>query len=182
MLILILGVLLWAAAHMFKRLLPARRAQMGDKGRGAVALALVVSVILMVVGYKMAAEIFVWAPPYFLRHLNNLMVLVAIYMMSPAPKKGVILNGLRHPMLLGFALWAVAHLMVNGDLASIILFGGLLVWALAEIALINRAEGAWAGREKGSLGKDAMFFVASVVLYGVIGYIHTVVGPSPFPM
>jgi len=126
MLILILGVLLWAAAHMFKRLMPERRAQMGDKGRGAVALALVVSVILMVIGYKMAAEIFVWAPPYFLRHLNNLMVLVAIYMMSPAPKKGVILNGLRHPMLLGFALWAVAHLMVNGDLASIILFGGLL--------------------------------------------------------
>lgn len=183
MLILILGVLVWALAHLFKRLAPARRAQLGDqKAPPVVASSLLAGIILMVIGFRMAPVVDVWTPPAFLRHLNNLLVLIAIYMMSPAPAKGVILNKMRHPMLLGFALWTVAHLLVNGDLAGMILFGGLLIWALLEIALINRAEPVWEGREKGSFGRDAMFFAGSIVLYGVIGLIHGWVGPSPFPM
>ncbi|SFJ34356.1 NnrU family protein [Celeribacter neptunius] len=183
MLILILGVLLWAGAHLFKRLAPAKRAALGDKKTAPlVATSLLVAIVLMVIGFRMAPVVDLWTPPAFLRHLNNLLVLIAIYMMSPAPKRGALLSGMRHPMLLGFALWAVAHLLVNGDLAALVLFGGLLLWALTEIVVINRAEPVWEGREKGSYGKDAMFFAASVVLYGVIGLIHGWVGPSPFPM
>lgn len=181
MVILIAGVALWALAHLFKRAMPDRRAALGDKGKGAVALALFLSVVLMVVGYRMAAFVPLWSGPGWLVHLNNLAVLIALYMMSPAPKKGVLLNGIRHPMLIGFLLWAGAHLLVNGDLASLILFGGLGAWALLEIMVINRAEPAWAPGPKGSIAKDGMFFVASIVLLGVIGYIHGLIGPSPFP-
>ena len=181
MFLLVLGLALWALAHFFKRLLPARRAAMGDKGKGAVALALVVSVVLMVLGYRAAPFVDVWYPPEWARHLNNLMVLIALFMMSPAPKKGRLLWGMRHPMLMGFGLWALAHLLVNGDVASIVLFGGLLVWATAEILVINRAEPRWVAPAPGSYGKDAMFFLASIVLLGVIGYIHGLIGPSPFP-
>ncbi|MDD9741811.1 MAG: NnrU family protein [Marinovum algicola] len=181
MFLLVLGLALWALAHFFKRLLPARRAAMGDKGKGAVALALVVSVVLMVLGYRAAPFVDVWYPPEWARHLNNLMVLIALFMMSPAPKKGRLLSGMRHPMLMGFGLWALAHLLVNGDVASIVLFGGLLVWATAEILVINRAEPRWVAPAPGSYGKDAMFFLASIVLLGVIGYIHGLIGPSPFP-
>ena len=60
MFLLVLGLALWALAHFFKRLLPARRAAMGDKGKGAVALALVVSVVLMVLGYRAAPFVDVW--------------------------------------------------------------------------------------------------------------------------
>ncbi len=181
MFLLVLGLALWALAHFFKRLLPARRAAMGDKGKGAVALALVVSVVLMVLGYRAAPFVDVWYPPEWARHLNNLMVLIALFMMSPAPKKGRLLWGMRHPMLMGFGLWALAHLLVNGDVASIVLFGGLLIWATAEILVINRAEPRWVAPAPGSYGKDAMFFLASIVLLGVIGYIHGLIGPSPFP-
>ncbi|AKO97899.1 putative membrane protein [Marinovum algicola DG 898] len=181
MFLLVLGLALWALAHFFKRLLPARRAAMGDKGKGAVALALVVSVVLMVLGYRAAPFVDVWYPPEWARHLNNLMVLIALFMMSPAPKKGRLLSGMRHPMLMGFGLWALAHLLVNGDVASIVLFGGLLIWATAEILVINRAEPRWVAPAPGSYGKDAMFFLASIVLLGVIGYIHGLIGPSPFP-
>ena len=181
MFLLVLGLALWALAHFFKRLLPARRAAMGDKGKGAVALALVVSVVLVVLGYRAAPFVDVWYPPEWARHLNNLMVLIALFMMSPAPKKGRLLSGMRHPMLMGFGLWALAHLLVNGDVASIVLFGGLLVWATAEILVINRAEPRWVAPAPGSYGKDAMFFLASIVLLGVIGYIHGLIGPSPFP-
>jgi len=179
--ILILGVALWWAAHLFKRVAPERRAAMGDKGRGPVALALVGSVILMVIGFKMTPYIHVWAPPAFTIHLNNVLVLVAIWMMSPAGTKGKILSGVRHPMLMGFRTWAVAHLLVNGDLASMILFGGLLLWGMVEVVVINKAEPDWTPRTDGSIAKDGMFFVASIVLLVIIGYIHGLVGPVPFP-
>jgi uncharacterized membrane protein len=179
--ILILGVALWWAAHLFKRVAPERRAAMGDKGRSPVALALVGSVVLMVIGFKMTPYIHVWAPPAFTIHLNNVLVLVAIWMMSPAGTKGKILSNVRHPMLMGFRTWAVAHLLVNGDLASMILFGGLLLWGMVEVVVINKAEPDWSPRTDGSIAKDGMFFVASIVLLVIIGYIHGLVGPVPFP-
>ena len=179
--ILILGVALWWAAHLFKRVAPERRAEMGDKGRGPVALAIVGSVVLMVIGFKLAPYVHVWAPPTFAIHLNNVLVLVAIWMMSPAGTKGKILSGVRHPMLMGFRTWAVAHLLVNGDLASMILFGGLLLWGMVSVVVINKAEPDWTPRTDGSIAKDGMFFVASIVLLVIIGYIHGLVGPVPFP-
>ena len=178
---LILGVLLWSGAHLFKRLAPEARANMGDKGKGLVALALLVSVVLMVIGYRAADYILVYEPPYFLRHLNNLLMLFALYFTSPGPSKGALFYKMRHPMLTGFKIWAAAHLLVNGDLASLILFGGLLAWAVIEVITINKSEPDWQPNEKGPIAKDAMFFVASIVLLGVIGYIHGLIGPSPFP-
>ncbi|UWQ59208.1 NnrU family protein [Leisingera caerulea] len=181
MALLILGLLLWWGGHLFKRLAPDMRASMGNAGRGVVALVLVAGIVLMVLGYRGTEFIHVWAPPSFMVHINNLLVLIAIYMMSPAPKKGALLNGMRHPMLAGFKLWAAAHLLVNGDLASIILFGGLLAWAVAEVIVINRSEPDWQPGPKGTLAKDGMFFLASIVLLAVIGYVHGLIGPSPFP-
>lgn len=181
MTLLVLGVLLWAGAHFFKRVMPGVRAPMGDKGKGLVAVALVASIVLMVIGYKAApVEDVLWVAPSFAKHINNLTILVAIFLMSPAPRKGKLFNEVRHPMLIGFALWAGAHLWVNGDMPSLILFGGLLVWALTEIVVINKAEGPWVPTESGSIAKDGMFFVASIILMGVIGFIHGLVGPSPF--
>ncbi|WP_271948422.1 NnrU family protein [Ruegeria faecimaris] len=178
--LLILGVALWWAAHLFKRVMPDQRAAMGKGGAGAVALALLASILLMIFGYRMTDFIPFWSPPTFLIHVNNLLVLMAIYMMSPAGQKGRLLNKLRHPMLGGMKLWAFAHLLVNGDLASIVLFGGLLAWAVVEVIVINKSEPDWTPGEPGTYGKDAMFFVASIVLLGIIGYIHGLVGPSPF--
>lgn len=179
--ILILGIALWWGAHLFKRVAPARRAAMGDKGKGVVALAILASIVLMVIGYRMTDVINVWYPPSYLVHVNNLLMLLAIWMMSPAGTKGKLLHKMRHPQLAGFRAWAAAHLLVNGDLASIVLFGGLFLWGIVEVAVINKAEPDWTPGEEGTLSKDAMFLVASVVLLGVIGYIHGWLGPWPFP-
>jgi hypothetical protein len=135
----------------------------------------------MWLGYRNTTFVHVWAPPAFMVHVNNLLVLIAIYMMSPAPKRGVLLNRMRHPMLTGFALWAIAHLLVNGDVAAMILFGGLLIWALVEMRVINAAEPDWTPGDPGTLGRDAMFLAASAVLLVIIGYIHAWLGVWPFP-
>ncbi len=180
-LLLILGIVLWWVAHLFKRLAPDARSALGDdKGKGIVAAGLLVAVVLMVIGFRGTGVVQIWYPPSFFTHINNLLVLIAIFMMSPAPKRGQLLNGMRHPMLMGFSLWAVAHLLVNGDLASIVLFGGLLGWSLVAPALINRAEPDWAPPEPGTLKKDAMFLAGSVVLLAVIGGIHGWLGYWPF--
>lgn len=180
MTLLVLGLLLWMAAHLFKRLMPGVRARMGDPGKGLVALTLLAGVVLMVLGYRGADGDIRWSLPGFAVHINNLLMLIAIFMFSPAPRKGRLLNNVRHPQLIAMSLWAISHLLVNGDTESLILFGGLLVWALLEMAVINRAEGKWTPGETGTLAKDAMFAVASVVLLAVIGYVHAWLGPWPF--
>ena len=180
MTLLILGLLLWTAAHLFKRMAPDQRAALGDKGRGLVALTILGSVVLMVIGYKMAEYSPLWAAPAGAKHAVSLAVLIAFYFASPGPKKGALFHKMRHPMLTGFIIWAAAHLFVNGDVASLILFGGLGLWAIAEIIIINRAEPEWTPNPKGSIAKDGMFLGASVILVGVIGFIHGLVGPSPF--
>ncbi|MEM7318504.1 MAG: NnrU family protein, partial [Pseudomonadota bacterium] len=136
---LICGVGLWWGAHLFGRVLPDQRVAMGDKGRGLVALLIGLSIVIMILGYRAAPFVHVWAPPLALFHINNLLVLIAIWMMSPAGQKGRILNRIRHPMLVGLGIWAIAHLLVNGDAASILLFGGLLIWAGVEVVVINTA-------------------------------------------
>lgn len=178
--LLILGVALWWGAHLFKRIAPDARANMGDRGKGLVALAILASVLLMIFGYRMADGAFFWGRHPATVGINNLIMLVALYLTSPGPAKGALFYRMRHPMLTGFLLWTVAHLLVNGDLPSFILFGGLGVWALVEMSVINRAEPDWTPPEKGTIAKDGMFLAASAVLLVVIGYVHTWLGAAAF--
>ena len=180
MLLLVLGVLLWAAAHLFKRAAPAKRAQIGTPAKGVVTLVLVLSILLMTFGYRMWDGTFYWGRHPATTGINNLLMLAALYFVTPGPRKGALFYRMRHPMLTGFLLWCGAHLLVNGDTPSFVLWGGLGLWAIAEIIVINRTEPNWTPPAKGSIGKDAMFFAISVLLLGVIGYIHAWLGYNPF--
>ena len=142
MTLLILGLALWVLAHWFKRLAPDARAKLGDPGKGVVALLIVAGVVLMIFGYRAADFIPVWTPPAWTIHLNNLLMILAFWIYGSSAAKGAKAwpaYKTRHPQLIGFKTWAIAHLLVNGDLASILLFGGLLAWAVSEVILINRA-------------------------------------------
>lgn len=181
MLLLCLGLAIWWGAHLFKRVLPEQRAALGDqKAKGVVALALFGSIILMVLGYRMADGTFYWGRHPATVGINNLLMIFALYFTSPGPKKGALFYKMRHPMLTGFAIWATAHLLVNGDTESFVLFGGLLIWSLVTMVVINRSEPDWTPPAKGSIAKDGMFLAASVILLAVIGYIHGLLGPAAF--
>ncbi|MGL6211055.1 MAG: NnrU family protein [Paracoccaceae bacterium] len=178
--VLVLGLTLWWAAHLFKRVLPVRRAAMGDPGKGLVAGMLAVSVVLMVVGYRGAEYQQIYAPLPGIGHLNNLLMLFAVFLFSVGGTKGTLYTRMRHPMLWGTVVWAAAHLLVNGDLASVVLFGGIGVWALVAMVAINRA-GSWA-RPVGGRGikGDAMGLAGTLVLYGVIALVHAWLGHGVF--
>lgn len=179
MILLILGVLLWTGVHYFKRLMPERRAAMGDAGKGAVTAGVVVSLLLMIFGYRMAEFIHVWSPPAFLTHINNLLMLIAFFVFGISATTGRLRGALRHPQLLAVKIWAVAHLLVNGDLASIVLFGGMLAWAVGSVVLINRAE-SWTRPAPGDAKKDVILVVITLVTFTITAAIHYALGVSPF--
>ena len=180
MVLLISGVALWWAAHLFKRVAPERRAALGEKGKGLVAVLLVLSVFMMARGYGQAEGPVWWGRSPATTGINNLLMLLAFYLYAADGMGTRVTAWIRHPQLTGFSLWAVAHLLVNGDLASFVLFGGLLAWALVEIMLLNRA-GAWK-RRTGPFParKEIMAAVGAVVVMLVVGLIHGWIGPWPF--
>ena len=181
MLLLVLGILLWCAGHLWKRLAPDARAGLGDKGKAVAAAVIGVGLVLMILGYRGAAFVPVWTPPALMTHINNLLMLVAVFLFFVGGAKGKIAQRFRHPQLTGFSLWAFAHLLVNGDLPSFVLFGGLLLWALVEMAVINRAEPNWVRPPHQTvMRKEVMAAVGAVAAYLVVGLIHAWLGYNPF--
>lgn len=180
MILLTLGVLLWALAHYFKRLAPDTRAALGNRGKGLVAVAIVVSLLMMIFGYRSAEYIHIWSPPSWTVHLNNLMMLVAVFVYGMSATTGRLRGKLRHPQLTAVKIWSVAHLLVNGHLAALILFGGLLAWAVGSVIMINRSE-PWVKPKPGDPKKDILLVVITLVLFGVMTAIHAWLGVWPFP-
>ena len=180
---LVIGVALWWAAHMFEQVAPGARAamqdRMGDRSKGVIALVLVLSVVLMIIGFRLADYVPVYDPPAWGRHVNNLLMVIAVVLFGLGHSKSRLRSRMRNPMLWGTVTWAVAHLLANGDLAALILFGGIGVWALVEMPLIARQVPQWVPYQGGSLAGDIRLAVISLVLFVVIVLIHGWVGPWP---
>lgn len=180
MTMLTLGLILWIGAHLFKRLAPGPRGRLGPAGKGWVAAAIGLGVVLMVLGYRAADFVPLYTPLPGMGHLNNTLMLVSVFLFGVGGTKGTLYPRMRHPMLWGMVLWSVAHLIANGDLASVVLFGALGLWALVQMALIN-AAGAWARPAGGrGLKGDAMNLAGTLLLYGLIAAIHIWLGHNPF--
>lgn len=180
MTMLILGLILWIGAHFFKRLMPQVRARMGEKGKGPLALAMLLGLVLMVIGYRSTINQPVFTPIAGMGHLNNLLMLVAVFLLGAGAVKGRVAAMIRHPMLWGAVVWSIAHLLVNGDLSSLVLFGGIAFWALGQMFLINQAEGRWDRPAPGPWSKDAKNMVITLVIFGIIAGIHIWLGFNPF--
>lgn len=178
--VLILGVALWWAAHLFKRIMPEKRAAMGDTGRLAATGAIIASVMLMVIGYKWADPVWLWARPNWMIHLNNLLVFIGFYMFAVSGMKTNLARKIRHPQLTGFKAWATAHLLVVGSLQGLILFGGLLAWAVVSVIVINRANRDWTRPPEAPMWREGVALVSAVFLMLVVGIIHGYIGPWPF--
>jgi uncharacterized membrane protein len=182
---LILGLALWIGAHLFKRLAPAARAamqvRMGGRSKAVFAGLLALSVVLMVIGYRAAPVDPVWTPPPAMVHVNNLLMLIAVALFGVGNSKSRLRGMMRHPQLTGFGLWCVAHLLVNGDFASIVLWGVLLAWAVAEVVVINAQDLAPPPYRAGTLRGDLRLAAITVAVFAVVVVIHGWLGPWPLP-
>ena len=176
-----LGLTIFALPHLWKRLAPASRARLGDPGKGVVAVLAIAGIWLASRGYAAwddAPQL--WTAPSWLWPVNNLLVAAGFYLFLASGMGVWGARVTRHPQLLGVILWAVAHLLVNGDLASLVLFGGFLLWAVASILLINRDVPRWTPPPRQPLAKEVTAVVLTLLLVVGVGYLHGWIGPWPF--
>ena len=175
--LLILGVLLWSAAHLLKRLAPRVRQGWGAAGKPLMALMVLISVVLMTLGYQQASGPVWWGRQTPWVGINNLLVYLGFYVIAGSLIGARVAGVIRHPQLTALKAWAVAHLMVNGDLPSLILFGGLLAWAVIEVIVINRQDGKPPlAKPAHSLARELGAVVITLLVYAGVSYVHAFLG------
>ena len=177
MLLLVLGVAVFCLAHLFPALLPAARDRVLERHgenryRGLLSLLIVASLVLIVVGWRNAVPSVVYATPLPPNPYTSVVILVGLILFFASQVPGNIKRFVRHPQMTGTVLWGVAHLLTNGDSRSVALFGGLTVWAILEIVLVNRREGEWLRPDTAASKFDLIAVVLGVAAFVLIGFFH----------
>ena len=188
---LIIGLVLFLGVHSIRAFASDWRqqtlARMGEKPfKGIYALLSIVGFVLLVWGYGQARQqgVMLWNPPVAMRHLAVLLTLVAFVLLAAAYVPGNQIKAkLHHPMVLGTKVWALAHLLANGSLADVALFGSFLLWSVLLFAASRKRD----RREQkvysaGTAGATAITVVAGLIAWAVFAFwLHRVLmGVSPF--
>lgn len=176
MLWLIVGLVLFLGVHSVSIVSPQGRQAMAQRlgegvFKGLYTLVSFAGLALIVWGYGLArqAPVLLYTPPTGLRHVALLLMLPVFVLLLAAYLPGRIQRAARHPMLLAVKCWALAHLLANGTLADVLLFGGFLAWAVADRISVKRREAAGLLRPPpalpGSGANDAIALVGGLAIY-----------------
>ncbi len=184
MTLLTVGVLLWAAVHLFPAVGAQARTRIVQRlgegpFRGLFSLLIILSLVLIVVGWRSSLPEYVYIPPAWGREAAGLLVLAGFILFVAARAPTNIKRVLRHPQLTGVLAWAVGHLLANGESRSLILFGGLAAWSLVEMIAINRRDGAWHKPDRRPVVSDAMTVVIGVVVFALFLFLHRWIAGVP---
>jgi uncharacterized membrane protein len=181
---MIVGLVLFLGAHVFTTRREARARMIASIGEGSykiaytvVALAGLALIVWGFAHYRADGWIEVWSPPKALKHINMALMLPAVILVVAAYLRGRIYTMLKHPMLAGVKLWAFGHLLANGDLGGIILFGSILAWAVFDrISLKRRTDPGGPPIPVGGIGNDAIAVVVGIIAYLALAFVfHPVV-------
>lgn len=181
LLLLIAGLALFLGAHLFVTARDRRAAAIARLGYGYRALFALVSLaglILIIWGfglYRQSGYIEIWSPPRLMRHIAIGLMLFSIVLVLAAYLPGHIKARAKHPMLAAIKLWAFAHLLSNGDLGSIILFGSFFAWAVYARIAVKRREARGditrVGIADHGWKNDAAAVGLGIVIYLALGYV-----------
>src|SRR5690349_18591752 len=189
MIYLIVGLVVFLGIHSVEIISPSIRsnavARIGEKPwKGIYSLLSIVSFVLLIYGYGIARQhpVLVYAPPVWTRHLTALLMLPVFPLLFAAYMPGRIKTALKHPMLAAIKFWALAHLLSNGMLADVLLFGGFLAWAVADrISMKRRVARPVHGAPPSKLN-DVIAVVGGLVAYVIFAlWLHVrLIGVAPF--
>lgn len=184
LLVMILGLVLFFGIHVFTTKREARAQAIARLGEGTYkilySLISLVGLALIIWGYahyRATGWIDVWYPPKAMKHITLALMLPAVILVVASYLRGRIYATLKHPMLAGIKLWAAAHLLANGDLGSIILFGSFLGWAVFDrITLKHRADSGAPPIPVGGVSNDLIAVAVGIVAYLALAFaFHPVV-------
>lgn len=190
MLVLVLGLVIFLSAHSVRVYAESWRtrqiARLGEKGwKGVYSVVSAVGLVSIVWGYGVArrAPDVLWVPPVWAAHLAGLLTLIAFILFVAAYVPANHFKAwVRHPMALSAALWAFAHLLANGTLNAVVLFGAFLVWGVVDYAAARRRDGVLgAVYPAGVLSRDLLAVFVGVVVWGLfVGWVHVwLIGVRP---
>ena len=176
--VLVLGLAVFIGTHALTIARGVRAALIGQIGEApfkiVYALLSLLGIVLIAWGfghYRAAGWIDVWHPPAWMRHVTVALMWPSIVLVVAAYSPGRIKTTLKHPMLVGVKLWAFAHLLSNGDLGSIVLFGGILAWAVVDrISLKRRTDPGGPPIPIGSWRNDLVAVVVGTLVYLALGF------------
>jgi uncharacterized membrane protein len=178
LLVMILGLVLFLGVHTLTTQRKLRASMIASWGEGGYkigyALVSLAGLALIVWGfghYRATGWIDIWHPPTLLKHIAVALMLPAVILVVAAYIRGRIYTTVKHPMLSGIKLWAAAHLLANGDLGSIILFGSFLGWAVYDrISLKHRADAGGPPIPVGGPTNDLIAVAVGIVAYLALGF------------
>ncbi|WP_029030406.1 NnrU family protein [Salinarimonas rosea] len=180
MLILILGLVLFLGTHAFTMARGPRARLVERLGENsykvAYSVASLVGIVLVSIGYGEArydpANVQIWYPPTWLAHVALLLMIFAFILFVATYLPGHIKARAKHPMLAAIKIWALAHLLANGDLASLILFVSFLAWAVAaRISLKRRPVSPLAPARAATAAPAGWRNDAIAVTVGLVAYV-----------
>ncbi|MBN7799005.1 NnrU family protein [Parahaliea mediterranea] len=171
------GLLIFIAVHLVPALSPGTRhslvARLGTAGyRGLFSLAVLAGVALIVVGWRGTQPAYLFNPPAAYRPLGLALVAVAFVLFVAANRASVIRRWVRHPQLTGAALWALAHLLFNGDSRSMLLFSSLGIWALVEIIALNHRDAPPAPTDAPGVMTELATLAIAALVFAAVAWLH----------
>ncbi len=178
MALLLIGVLLWSATHLMPSVSRGTKvglvAKLGEGGyKGVFSLSLLLAIALIIIGWRSVDQPqYLYFLPAWTRHAGMLVVVIGFILMGAANYPSRIKRVIRHPQLTGFALWALAHLAMNGDSRSVVLFGGFALWAILEIIFINKRDREWVKPEAPTWSREVIGVVISLAVVVLFVVIH----------
>jgi uncharacterized membrane protein len=178
--ILILGLILFLGAHSFTTFRGARAQLIGRIGdgpyRGLYSLVALTGFVLIAWGfhlYRQHGWVQLWTPPDWTRHITILLMWFAFVALAASGKSPSRIRGwLHHPMVTAVKIWALAHLIANGDLGGLILFGTLLAWAVYDRITLKRRGDLGAPSIANFTRADAITVVAGTVAWLAMMALH----------
>jgi uncharacterized membrane protein len=192
--LLVLGLIVFLGVHSFSMARGARSSLIARIGegpyKGLYSLLSLAGIIMISIGYgqyRASGYIPVWDPPVWTRHLTLLLVWIAFVLFVAAYLPGHIKHRLKHPMLAGVKIWALAHLLANGDLGSILLFGSFLAWGVAARISVKRRDvaaqhGGPAAAPAGFRNDVLAVVVGTAVYVAFVVWLHpALIGVSVLP-
>ena len=189
MTLLIIGLIIFLGSHSCRIFAESWRNHMIDrlgevKWKGLYTIVSLIGLVIVVIGYGQARQnpVVLWQPATYLIHIAILLNLVAfIFLAGSAPNNNAIRLKLKHPMILGVKVWALAHLLTNGTLADLILFGSFLLWAVLDFRSARNRPVHMQEKAVVSTKATIIVIVSGVVLWAVFifGLHQYLIGVSP---
>jgi uncharacterized membrane protein len=187
--LLIIGLIIFLGSHSCRIFAEPWRNHMIDrlgevKWKGLYTIISIIGLVLVVIGYGQARQtpVVLWQPATYLTHIAILLNLVAfIFLAGSSPSNNAIRLKLKHPMILGVKVWALAHLLANGTLVDLILFGSFLLWAVLDFRSARKRPILMPEKAVVSTKATVIVIVSGIVIWAafIFGLHQYLIGVSP---